>query len=594
MILKILIFLVAVVVLIVIIAFLALRYLRAEDTDNFDDLPAEPRRPARSVPDERRQVPAMAAATRGPGPAAEHVGGPGPERAPAGYRDRGSQPGRVAPDRRDGPAAAQRPLAASRARQRGQNGREKDWDALSDVDYWVELASEQRATDADSTPPPGRRAADQSADGRRRQAEGRPPRRRVSANGQQAPLSGRQPAPSRASGPRPVQPSVAQPPVAQPPGARAAVPEHAVAPPPAAQPPVGQPFAAAPPPAAQPPVGQPFAAAHQPGAQPRIPAASRSARPADYGRPRQAEPRSQHAPGRYRGMADDDPTVIAAAPSRFSGPLSASPPAAPPGRPAASPAPSPAASPTPPPLASPVAPPLAASAVPPVGRQTAVGQPHPAPPARGHRTDGRSRSAVVSDDDPLTSPSFPAISTSDSRSYRTRRSDSQPRSAPRDPAAYGEPSQQPASRPAAAGWSPGPDAYGQPGTGAPVPGAGNPYGSYVSQSPAAYQPPAATDPDASNPNGFPAGGRPPLTPPEWPGGPARFSDGPAATPGLPAANGGYSAGNPYPQTPYPDPASYPQPAYRAEQHDQRGYASPDIARSLDSYQGYPRHGSPAR
>jgi hypothetical protein len=137
-----------------------------------------------------------------------------------------------------------------------------------------------------------------------------------------------------------------------------------------------------------------------------------------------------------------------------------------------------------------------------------------------------------------------------------------------------------------------------------VAGVGNPYGSYVSQSPADYDPLSVTPRDASYPGGFPSSSQPLPAPvsADWQSHPAAFGDRPAATPGLPPGNGSYPSANAYPAAgiggqfaaaSHPDPAGYQQHAYRAEQYDQRGYASPDISQGVESY-GYPGYGSPAR
>jgi hypothetical protein len=556
MLVKILIFLVAVVVLIVIIAFLALRYLRAEDSDPFDELPDEPRRRARAPADEPRidEAPTMVAPTRqrrpaladdrqypadrGPGrPAdgrvavAERAGGPARERQPAGYRDRGSQPRPAAADRQGSQTGGQRPLAASaRSRQAAKNGQEPNWDSLSDVDYWAELAAQKPMAAASAPASPSRRPSGQAADGRLHPADGRSAPRSEPVSGPQPPLPVRRPSPPRTSGPRPAQPRAAQPN------------------------------------GTQPRTAQPLAAA-----------ASPRSRSGEYDQPRQPEPRGQHAPGRYRGIADGTAGNGAGA---LSGP---------------SPAAAPLAAPTP--LAGP----------------PSAGLPPTAPAAHASRSHSRGRQQVPADDDPLTSPSFPAINTSDSRSYRTRRADSQPGIA-RPAAAYSEPAQQfngypqAPERPARV-----PDGYSsQPGSQPPVAAVGNPYGSYVSQSPAGYQPPTAHQPpaahqDAAYSAGYLGGGQlepepAPAPPPgQWPGQQGNLGGfGRHATvPGLGPVENGYPAApghQPLPggNLPYPDPARYPQHGYQPEQYDQRGYATSDAAYGLDSYPGYPGYGSPAR
>jgi hypothetical protein len=186
-----------------------------------------------------------------------------------------------------------------------------------------------------------------------------------------------------------------------------------------------------------------------------------------------------------------------------------------------------------------------------------VSQPWPA---------ARHGSRPAADDDPLTSPSFPAITTSDSRSYRAKRADSQPERIP----AYAEARQQP-----------GYGAVSQPG-GYPVQpsAASNPYGSFVSQ-PASHQPPPET-----------YGGRG-YAPPA-----ANGRHGRNGQLGAHAAPDYYDAApGPYP-APVPggaDPAGYPaeggcgQPdGYPGVPYDQREYAAQEPGYG---YQDYPRYGT---
>jgi hypothetical protein len=201
------------------------------------------------------------------------------------------------------------------------------------------------------------------------------------------------------------------------------------------------------------------------------------------------------------------------------------------------------------------------------------------------------------DDDPLTSPSFPAINTSDSRSYRTGRSDTQP-GASRSAAAYSDPARQFSPYPEAARGHSAPDGYAVQS--AP---AGNPYGSFVTQPAAAPVPP---DP------GYAA-----YTSQELPGGegwyPAANGHGngshangnghhrapshemPSLSPEpagyLPGANGtnGYDPAS-Y-RSGQPEAAAYNQPAYPAAQYDQGGYAVQDALYGRESYQGYPGYGA---
>ncbi len=163
MIKEILIALVAVVVVILIIAFAALRFLRADDSDTFDDLPDEPRKPGRALADSQpmpapvpRQRPMRREPARDQQPrplprAAERTSD---ERVPAGYRERDQRP--VSSERR-GPGTGQRvPATASRATRPGRTAdpdtqATASWDAMSDVDYWSELAADKPLTAASPT-----------------------------------------------------------------------------------------------------------------------------------------------------------------------------------------------------------------------------------------------------------------------------------------------------------------------------------------------------------------------------------------------------------------------------------------------------------
>jgi hypothetical protein len=292
--------------------------------------------------------------------------------------------------------------------------------------------------------------------------------------------------------------------------------------------------------------------------------AAANGRPADYGQPQPSGPRPAHGPGRYAGGAPEPATESIAALARLGnkpsvGPLSG------------------------PPLSGP---PL--SGPPPSAPPSSRPQARPAPPA-------------PLDDDPLTSPSFPAVTTSDSRSYRTRRSDSRPgHAAPA--AAYGEPAQPPRSYPAAppdrtmsppngypAQQAAPPDRTMSPPNGYQVqPGvapAGNPYGSFVSQPAASYQPepppvPSPQEPSSrgrhgrSQPTAAPAGNG-------WYG--ADYLNAPPATNGLDPA--GYQAAQ-------PDTAAYAQPGQVGVPYDQRGYAAQqEPTYGLEGYQGYQGYGN---
>jgi hypothetical protein len=203
---------------------------------------------------------------------------------------------------------------------------------------------------------------------------------------------------------------------------------------------------------------------------------------------------------------------------------------------------------------------------------------------------------VPLDDDPLTSPSFPAINASDSRSYRTSRSDSQPRSIPAGPA-YGEPGPQRAY-PAPA------DPVTSPPAGYPVQSggpSGNPYGSFVSQPAASYPQEPASHQDASygrhHQQQQPGYGQPAAS--GW------YDSGSAGqTPAFTAAqqssylNGANVANGLDPagyhvtyQGGQPETVAYAQPGYGGAQPDQRGYPAPEPSYGPDGYQGYQGYGT---
>jgi len=254
-----------------------------------------------------------------------------------------------------------------------------------------------------------------------------------------------------------------------------------------------------------------------------------------------------------------------------------------------------------------------------------MAQPSQAPAARVSQPHTRGRPPLPMDDDPLTSPSFPAINASDSRSYRTRRSRSQPAGGS-GAGGYSGPAQQVPQYPA------GPDSAGMPSAYAghsgpppvtqaspPVPAAtstvaGNPYGSFVSQ-PASYQEAVATAPTASSyGGGYVAGGHQPATQPDpsWYGTGAGYAQVAGNAGGYPldggydggyygaASNGAGSNGAGYNSSQYQPAAQqgatyppghadpgYAQQGHLAGQYDQRGYPAPDLAHGRDGYQGYP-------
>ncbi len=223
--------LVAVVLLILVIGFFAMRYLRADDADEFEDMPAERGRPrgagqagagqagagqgsaGQEWGGDGRVVP-MPARSQGRAPRQAAPGHPGsmerarergqsrggrdypqgrrparaaaePDFAGADFRGSRSQPSRRpddhrpderrpddrrADDRRTDERPARRPAAASARGGRGKSDdmSGKDWDSLSDVDYWAELASDKPLT---TTAQPAAQPAGQAARSERPQRE---------------------------------------------------------------------------------------------------------------------------------------------------------------------------------------------------------------------------------------------------------------------------------------------------------------------------------------------------------------------------------------------------------------------------------------
>ena len=390
MIKEILIALVAVVVVILIIAFAALRFLRADDSDIFDDLPDEPRKPGRAVADSgpmpapvqrhrpMRPDPARDQQTRALPRAPERTSD---ERVPAGYRDRDSQPRPASPERRTPGNGQRAPVTASRgsrpARQPNPDTQATaSWEAMSDVDYWTELAADKPLTAAAAGPAPTAR----------RGPDGKPDRQ-----------------PGGRAAPRGDQPTVL--PVRQRTQARGPEPGQSIA--------ALARLGAQTPAAAQPP------ATTQPTATGPRPAV----------RPEQARPdQTRTGPRPAIARAPQAPTGPPAAPVSYPG-------------------------------------------------------------AQG-------RLPVPLDDDPLTSPSFPAINTADSRSYRARGPSSQhagqqqPGRRDRNSGRFSQPA--PISRPAqqfAAPAAPDRSASapnGYPVQAAPSAPAANPYGSFVGTAQAGY------------------------------------------------------------------------------------------------------------
>jgi hypothetical protein len=233
---KIMIVLAAVVLLILVIGFLAMRFLRPDDSDPFEDAPAEPAPGRRAADDDlprARKQPARTAADRRPAAEPERqlvragrglddradartgapfadrpdrpsdsrsraaeradradtgrssgdraarppAAKPRPASSQAGYRDRGSEP---RPASRDDSGAQQRrpaapPVARGPAKPARRNGAEAqvDWESMSDVDYWAELAADKPLTGDEPTAAIPAMAAKPAQ--RRAPADGRPP-----------------------------------------------------------------------------------------------------------------------------------------------------------------------------------------------------------------------------------------------------------------------------------------------------------------------------------------------------------------------------------------------------------------------------------
>ncbi|MGB6458020.1 MAG: hypothetical protein WBH47_26405, partial [Streptosporangiaceae bacterium] len=267
------------------------------------------------------------------------------------------------------------------------------------------------------------------------------------------------------------------------------------------------------------------------------------------------------------------------------------------------------------------------------------------PAAQAPSGNGHAGIGGPADDDPLTSPSFPAINAADSRSYRTRPSatsqpgitgpNGYPVSPDRVSRPDGYPVQSPAPQSAARhSGGPRPAAQTPPLPSSPGPNgtpAANPYGSYLS-APPAHQPPGYPDAPASRTAadypGYPAAAQP-AQGSNWYPAPA-FENGAAAGPsaadgylpvaGLgaagPATNGhGHSqppngpaplgyAGIDYGSLRYDDPVypdadgaerlGFPAPGQPTRRYDQQGYGGPDPGYGQDGYQGYPGYGTGGR
>jgi hypothetical protein len=227
------------------------------------------------------------------------------------------------------------------------------------------------------------------------------------------------------------------------------------------------------------------------------------------------------------------------------------------------------------------------------------------------------------DDDPLTSPSFPAINTSDSRSYRKHgHSSSRPAGMPDTPGSagggYGEPARPLPAYPDRS--SSAPNGYSvQPAAAAarPAPGshhsapAANPYGSYVSTPQPAYSEPTAARRDSAAYGSGYAAGQQAAAAANWY---ASATDqgqatGYLAAPGhengalgagggsgysVPGQNGYLPAdyGNGYQAQVYPGGQHSPAAGYGqpGAPYDQRGYPGPEAGYGQDAYEGYSGYG----
>jgi len=252
---------------------------------------------------------------------------------------------------------------------------------------------------------------------------------------------------------------------------------------------------------------------------------SNGGRQSDYSQPQPAVARGAHAPGRYAGGSPEPTTESLAALARL-------------------------------------------------GNQSHPSAPLPVSQPR--RKHGRPVPAQSHDDDPLTSPSFPAINASDSRSYRASRSDSQPHRSPSAPAAHSEPSPQFSSYQASSDrTTSAPNGYPVQ----PASPAGNPYGSFVTQPAASHQAPVSNPETAYS--GRDAGyGQPAPSANGWHNGNG-YPNGSQAAQGYDpnSYQSAYQSGQ-------PETAGYPQPAYPGAQYDPRLHRSQEPGYGPDGYQGY--------
>ena len=396
---KLVLVLAVVVVVILVVVIVAVRNMRTEDPDEFTDQPDGRARTRgnqddRDLGDRRREPaerqPARAGRGAAPGRAAAGRQGNGfrPPSTSRDFDDRRSAPAGSAPQKRRRPDSSTQhgpddaPAPARTRRRSGDSSQwdSSEWEKLSDVDYWAELAAQKPLTTTTAQPSPPRPAAqrDGAAAGPGQDLERETLAARNSVPGgvpRRDPVTG---LPVR--GPQPADAGLA---------AAAGRPDFVPAPVPGA--------------GAQDHPRPPAAPNGDRGSSHRQPPASRNG---DRGRASRQRPpaapvsepgqRFLDAPGRDPGRYLD------VGPASLPMPAIRDVPPARQGRPRDIP------------------PAVPAAAAPPAA---------PSPPAR------REQPHVPLDDDPLTSPSFPKVPASDSRSYRNGRADTPPGGS-RAPAQY--------------------------------------------------------------------------------------------------------------------------------------------------------------
>jgi hypothetical protein len=159
---KLVLVLAVVVVVILVVVIVAVRNMRTEDPDEFTDQPDGRARTRGNQDDrdlgDRRREPAERQPARA-GRGARPAGSAAPGRAAAGRQGNGFRPPSTSRDfdeRRD------QPPAPARTRRRSGDSSEWDsseWEQLSDVDYWAELAAQKPLTTTTAQPSPRRAAA---------------------------------------------------------------------------------------------------------------------------------------------------------------------------------------------------------------------------------------------------------------------------------------------------------------------------------------------------------------------------------------------------------------------------------------------------